>query len=358
MDQYCQQCGHEYPGTRETPWNCRCDNPLDYVETASPTASSPTEFQVDPSEGIWAFDEFIPVGKHISFGEGFTPEVQTENWNATFKLEYINPTASFKDRGTTVMLSAAVDQGIDRVAVDSSGNAGSALAQYAAHAGISAIIYAPAGISEAKIDAIESTGADIVLVEGPRHNVTEACIEAATSESVWYASHAWRPSFLAGTKTVALEIARHRDWDVPDAVVTPFAAGTLLLGVYRGFKHLVNLGWVDEIPRLFGVQAAGYAPIVAELGGDPSGDNTLVSRIANPPRKDQIIESIADTNGDAVAVTARETSAALRELHRHGFYIEPTAALGPAALRILQARDILSEHDDIVVPLTGSGLKA
>ncbi len=340
----------------------------------------------DARSGLWAFDAFLAVGSdpadRVTLGEGSTPLVDADGaagdasddpWNAEFKLEYVFPTGSFKDRGATTTLTRARELDVDRVVEDSSGNAGAAIATYAARAGIDAEVYVPADVKEAKLRAIRRAGATPVRVEGSRADVTDACVAAVEgggdpdgsgTDPAWYASHAWNPAFFEGTATVAYEIARQRDWDAPDAVVTPLGHGTLFLGAYRGFSRLLEAGWIDEMPRLYGAQAAGTAPIVRELHGpgaaDPDGKRNEAAdgiRIAEPVRREEILEAIRETGGDAVAVTGAAGERELDRLHAAGFYTEPTCAVAPAALRDLRARGAVDDDEDVVVPLTGSGLK-
>ncbi|WP_280585955.1 pyridoxal-phosphate dependent enzyme [Halorubrum sp. Boch-26] len=393
----CAECG----ATVADRWRCECGAPLNFADP--PIPDRPASYQPipdrpasDPAEGgrpgarggLWAFSEFLAVGDdpadRVTLGEGTTPLVGADDWNAEFKLEYVFPTGSFKDRGATTTLTRARELGVDRVVEDSSGNAGAAIATYAARAGIDAAVYVPADVKESKLRAIRRAGAEPVRIEGTRGDVTDACI-AALGESresreddagrggakgggsggaAWYASHAWNPAFFEGTATVAYEIARQRGWEAPDAVVTPLGHGTLFLGAYRGFRRLERAGRIDAVPRLFGAQAAGIAPIVRELHGaeaaDPDGRVNAAAdgiQIAEPVRKAEILDAIAESDGDALAVTEAAAERELDRLHRAGFYTEPTCAVAPAALRELRERGTLAPDEDVVVPLTGSGLK-
>lgn len=365
----CPRCASLYNDR----WRCQCSAPLEFDERPLPTATAPAEATLDPREGLWAFSAFLPVtdaADRVTLGEGYTPLVDadrsagqtgSEAWNAEFKLEYVFPTGSFKDRGATTTLSRAAELGVERVVEDSSGNAGAAIATYAARAGIEAAIYVPAAVKASKVNAIERAGADVVRVEGTRSDVTDACIERVKAGEGWYASHAWNPAFFAGTATMAYEIAQQRDWNVPDAVVMPLGHGTMFLGAFRGFEALVEAGWTDRVPRLLGAQAAGYAPIVEALhGGEAAaGDNTVADgiQIRNPVRLDGILEAIDESDGDAIALSAAAVDAELDRLHRAGFYVEPTCAVAPAALREYRERGVVDSDDDVVVPLSGSGLK-
>lgn len=186
-----------------------------------------------------------------------------------------------------------------------------------------------------------------------------ACRDRLEAGDAWYASHAWHPAFLAGTATFALEVCAARGWRAPDAVVLPVGHGTLLLGAHRGFRALHKAGWIDRPPRLLGAQAAGYAPVVAALGGDGDGTNREADglRIAAPARLGEVLDAIESTGGTAIAVDGEATREAADRLHCEGFLVEPTAAVAPAALPALRALGDLDPGDDVVVPLTGSGLK-
>ncbi|QLG26343.1 pyridoxal-phosphate dependent enzyme [Halorarum halophilum] len=353
----CPDCGTEYADR----WRCECGHPLEYAERPLPDSPAPDPAEFDARDGLWSFAEFVPESPKATLGEGMTPLVEASEWDAEFKLEYVFPTGSFKDRGATVTVSRAADLGVGKVVEDSSGNAGAAVATYAARAGIDADIYVPASVKDAKLRAIRRAGATPVTVEGPRRATTDVCIEAVRDGDGWYASHAWNPAFFAGTATFAYETALQRDWTVPDAVVLPLGHGTLFLGAYRGFRALEEAGWTDSVPRLLGAQAAGYAPIAAELHGDDAvdGDNDAADgiQIDEPVRRAEILDAIADTDGDAIALESAPVERELDRLHAAGFYTEPTSAVAPAALLEYRERGVLAPDDDVVVPLTGSGLK-
>ncbi|AUX08503.1 threonine synthase [Halalkaliarchaeum desulfuricum] len=373
----CPVCGTRYPDR----WRCRCGSPLRFDwEPTGLSDEPPDSGGFDTGSGLWSFTELLPIGDdprdRVSLGEGMTPLVDADRqppqtgtdrpaWNADFKLEYVFPTGSFKDRGATTILTRARELGVDRVVEDSSGNAGAAIATYAARAGIDAEIFVPAATKQSKLRAIERAGATTVRVEGTRSDVTDACIRAVESGDAWYASHAYDPAFFEGAATFAYEVALQRDWNVPDAVVTPLGHGTLFLGAYLGFKRLEAAGWIDRLPRLLGAQAAGVAPVVRKRHGEGAaepddGEHNDVAdgiQISEPVQLDRILEAIDETDGDAIAITRSATEQELDRLHAAGFYTEPTCAVAPAALREYRRRGVVAPDDDVVVPLTGSGLK-
>ena len=371
MDLVCSDCGRTYPASG--PWRCECGHPLEFADRPVPDGELP--MTIDRSEGLWGFSEFLPIERRVTLGEGWTPLIEDDEWGVQFKLESVFPTGSFKDRGAATTISRALGQAVDRVVEDSSGNAGLAIATYAARAGIDADIFVPADAKPGKLRAIERTGATLRRIDGTRQDVTDACIEAietgigdrsegtaSDSADVYYASHAWDPAFLAGTATVAYEVVAQRGWSAPDAFVTPLGHGTLFLGAYRGFRALLEAGWIDSMPRLLGVQAAGVAPIVEALGGDPDpaderNDAADGIQIAEPVRKDQIIEAVEATDGDAIAVTSDTTEREHDRLAQAGFHVEPTCATATAALERFRERGAIEDSDDVVTALTGSGLK-
>lgn len=357
----CISCGRTYELSSKAPWRCECGNALDFADPGRPDTATPPQLTRD---SIWDFEALLPITEQVSLGEGWTPLVDASNRSATYKLEWLFPTGSFKDRGAAVTLSHALELGVERVVEDSSGNAGAAIATYAARAGLEAEIFVPADAKERKLRAIERTGAAVRRIDGSRQAVTDACIDALepTGGETVYASHAWNPAFFEGTATFAYEIAAQRDWSVPDAVVVPLGHGTLFLGAYRGFERLVECGWTDSMPRLYGAQAAGVAPIVADRHGASraEGSNDVADgiQITRPARRQQIHDAIENTSGDAVAIDEDTTSAVLDGLHREGLYVEPTCAVAPAAFDRLRERGDIGADEDVVVALTGSGLKA
>jgi len=309
----------------------------------------------------------------VSMGEGLTPLVATNlgGTRVLFKLEYLAPSGAFKDRGTSVLISALKHWGVQRAADDSSGNAGASFAAYAAHAEIAAEVYAPAHASPAKLAQIEIYGATLRRIEGVREKTTEA-LEAATAAGLVYASHAWSPFTLEGTKTVAYELweqltgrvggaaAPARSNGAPDYFVSPIGQGSLFLGAYRGFKDLAAAGLIGRLPRMIGVQSTGCPPIAEAVRQGRDRAAGIEKRqsiaegiaLARPIRDAEILRAIQETGGDAIAVSDDEIRAARGALARVGLYVEPTSAVVAAALLRIRLQGT------IVAALTGSGLKS
>jgi threonine synthase len=302
-----------------------------------------------------------PDAPWVSLGEGGTPLVAAgvDSRRIHFKCEYLNPTGSFKDRGSAVLVSALAAAGVSRVVEDSSGNAGASLAAYAARAGIAARIYVPANASPRKLSQIAAYGAELVRIPGPRTAVADAAA-AEHSDGVVYASHAWVPLGLAGMASAAFEIVEQLGGP-PGAVVVPAGQGTLLLGLWRGFQSMYDSGSIGDLPRMIGAQAAACAPLWAVHQG---GGVTLAwvqegvtraegIRILRPLRGDAVLEAVHASRGTIVAVDEPTIAEGEERLAALGFFVEPTSAVVWGALQ----STLTDLPDPVVAVLTGSGLK-
>ncbi|MFQ5998291.1 MAG: pyridoxal-phosphate dependent enzyme, partial [Candidatus Bathyarchaeia archaeon] len=297
----------------------------------------------------------------VSFGEGGTPLVPLKEPNAFVKLEYVMPTGSFKDRGTTSLLSV-VNPGLRKknvrtIVEDSSGNAGASIAAYAAHAGLSCEIFAPAKVSEFKASQIRAYGARLHKIGGSREDVTAVTRKAA--KRAYYASHVLSPFFSDGIRTLSYEIAEALDWEAPDYVFTPCSAGTLLLGLIQGFTHLRDSGTIERVPKVIAVQAEQVSPVFHKMIGRPYSPPRKLTTIADalistkPPRLEEMFAQLNTISGECEAVSDKEIIEATVELARRGFFVEPSAAVGFAAWKSRR----LAADRKVVVVLTGSGLK-
>ncbi len=308
----------------------------------------------------------LPIADPITMGEGCTPLVQRRwgNHRPFFKLEWFNPTGSFKDRGTSVMLSFLRQIGVDAVLEDSSGNGGSSVAGFGAAGGLRVKILAPASTSPAKIAQVRAYGAAVQLVEGPRQASEAEAIRQ--SGETFYASHNWQPFFLEGTKSLAYEIWEDLGFTAPDNVVMPVGAGSSLLGCAFGFRELLAAGQIARLPRLFAAQPLNCSPIDASF---QAGAETPVPRevgstiaegtaIARPMRLREILGALRESGGSTLALPEVEIAAALRTLARQGLFVEPTCASAAAALDRLIAARTIAPGETTVVILTGTGLKA
>lgn len=353
----CTACGHP---ADVLDWRCDdCGGPLDFVQLPAFDAR-----QIDAGDfSLWRYAAMLPIERRVTFGEGMTPLValELETGRVHAKLEYLNPTGSYKDRGTVTMMNHIAAQAVTEVVEDSSGNAGASVAAYSSAAGIRANIYVPATAAPAKIALIEAFGGHVIPVEGPQHAKTEACMAAAATTT--YASHAWSPFFVLGQMTVAWEVWEQLARTAPDAIVTPLGHGGLFLGFARGFRALLAAGLIDRMPRLFAVQAANSDPIVRGWETNAESPPLIETQptiadgiiVRDPVRGKEVLRAIREAGGAAVRVTESEIRTAHETLFRRGFSAEPTSAVTVAALP--QIQPLLPHDARIVIALTGNDLK-
>lgn len=350
----CGECGG-LAGPLE--WRCKtCGGSLDLVDLPRFDLAG-----IDAGDfSLWRYRALLPVERRFSLGEGMTPLVPVELDGARFhaKLEYLNPTGSFKDRGTTTVLNHLAACGVREVIDNSSGNAGASLAAFAAVAGMEATVYVPAATAvESKKQLIASFGGAII----ESHNYLADVYAAA--ERTTYASHAWSPYFVLGQQTAAWETWEQLGRRAPDAVATPVGHGGLFLGFYRGFKSLLAAGLIDRLPRMIAVQSAGVDPVVR--GWETSAERPPVIQpghsvadgilVDQPVRGRQILQALHDSNGFAIRVDNEAIAATRKRMHRRGLMIETTSAVTAAALPQIIER--IGEDADLALAFTGSGLK-
>jgi threonine synthase len=321
--------------------------------------------RIDPSQrGLWRYRHSFGMPESVepvTLGEGGTPLVwaNVAGRKVGFKCEYLNPTGSFKDRGSTTIATWLRSQGVDEAVEDSSGNAGASFAAYAARAGMRTRIFVPEIASGPKRAQIEAYGAELVPIAGSRQDVTEAARQAVKKGAA-YASHAYLPFNLPGYATAAYEIFEQVG-SMPGAVIVPAGQGGFLLGMARGFAALRIATESAQIPTIIGVQARACAPLWANFTAGRQG-MALVSdhptlaegvRVRYPLRGDAVVRAIRESNGAVVAVEETDILPARDALAHLGLYVEPTSAIVWAALNQV----VPQLTDPIVVVLTGFGLK-
>ncbi|SFL89558.1 pyridoxal-phosphate dependent enzyme [Pelosinus propionicus] len=328
MHFYCSQCEKNYP-IGGLDYQCECGG----------------LFQLYKEK-----DEKITAT--VSLGEVQTPVIKRklQGKEIYLKLDYMQPTGSFKDRGAFAVINKLKELGITEVVEDSSGNAGAAFAGYCAAAGIKCNIYLPESTSLGKIKQINAYKANVVRVPGTRDDTAKAILKAA--QTTYYASHVYNPLFFEGTKSLAYEI--YEQIGIPNYIVVPAGNGTMLLGVYKGFKE------IGQLPRIIVVQSKNCAPIFKKFKNQPVGKmkQTVAEGIAiqEPKRINEMIDAINDSKGDIIAVDDDQVTKAQEMLGEMGIYVEVTS--GAAVAGMLEY--FKDGHDDklnIVVPLTGMGLK-
>jgi threonine synthase len=355
----CPSCGTTLAADRPL-WRCDCGSHLNLAP-----GEGMTRAEIDPGEAsLWRYRKGLALGgpPRVSLGEGWTPLV-TREWDGAairFKLESQMPTGSFKDRGTAVMLNHLLEVGVGPIHEDSSGNAGSSIATYAAAMNLPCRIFVPATAPRGKIVQIAASGAAVAAIPGTRQAVTEAAI-AAVGES-FYASHNWQPFFIEGTKTLAYELWEQLGFAVPDNIVVPTGYGSNILGLERGFDELARRGEITRMPRLFAVQAANCAAFAAAWSGAGhfAPQSTMADGIATvkPVRTAEVLAALRRSGGGVVAVPEDSIAPALFRLGRLGVYVEPTSATAGAALTRLFADGTIAPGETTIAVITGHGLKA
>ena len=378
----CTICGRS---SNTSQWRCGCGGPLDLPDIpADAIRDLPPSTASD--QGLWRYRECIPVDADIatrlSLGEGITPLIDAgaELPGVSIKIDYLFPTLSFKDRGAVVLVASAVQRGAGAVVADSSGNAGSAIAAYAARAGLPCTVFVPEHTSPGKQRQIRAYGAELQLVPGDRTATTQAAIDAVGTTGAMYASHIYDPYFLQGTKTYAFELWEQLDTG-PEALVLPVGNGTLLLGAARGFRELHAAGLIDRVPSLIGVQSERCAPLARAWAAGSSEPVAIEARptvaegiaIPRPPRGAQILADVHASGGCIVEVPEEAVAPAQAELAARGLFVEPTAALTWGAALLARSHAAVAHINppgdgwarareltasSVVVPLCGSGLKS
>ncbi len=351
----CNLCGST---AAALDWRCRaCEGSLNLVDLPPFDADA----IMDADFSLWRYGAMLPVARCFSLGEGMTPLAPARIDGLRFhaKLEYLNPSGSFKDRGTAVMLNHLAANGAADVIDNSSGNAGASLAAYAGAGGLSATVYVPAATAVAsKKRLIRAFGGAIV----ESHDYLADVYAAA--ESATYASHAWNPWFVLGQQTAAWETWEQLGRRAPDAVATPVGHGGLFLGFYRGFQALLAAGLIEKTPRMIAVQSAGVDPVIRgwEAQAKQPAQATPSQSVADgilvdqPVRGEEILAALYATDGFALRVNNVAIRRAQRAMHAAGFMIETTSAVTTAALPQIRAR--IGESAELVLAFTGSGLKA
>jgi threonine synthase len=362
MDISCTNCRQPYPPDR-LPYLCpTCGGLYDFH---NPFLFVPTKIdRFQP--GIWRYRHTFGLStetKPVSLGEGNSPLlwVKVFSRNVAFKCEYLNPSGSFKDRGSALIAAWLHTRGISEAVEDSSGNAGASLAAYAARAGIKTRIFVPELTSTPKYRQIKAYGAELVPVHGSRTDVADA-VKVAADGGLVYASHAYLPINLPGYATAAYEIFEQMGNKIPGAVIVPTGQGGLLLGLARGFEALrIAYSKNTNNPVIIGVQARACAPLVAMIStGSAKGQiieeiPTLAEGVSvrSPLRGMAVIQAIKASHGTVYPVEEKEILPACKALSQLGFYLEPTSAIVWNALEKL----IKYLPDPVVVVLTGSGYK-
>lgn len=357
---------------------CPCGSPLlvrydmekmrKAVSKSSLTGRPPT---------LWRYREWLPLQDPrncISLAEGFSPLIETHRLAEDLRLtrlfikdEARNPTGSFKDRGLSVALSMAHEMKIRKVAIPSAGNAAASLAAYAARAGMEAHVFMPRDAPRANQIEVSRCGAKLTLVDGLITDCANVVAEGKDQEGWFDLSTLKEPYRLEGKKTMGLEIAEQLDWILPDVILYPTGGGTGLIGMWKAFDELQEMGWIGpKRPRMVSVQAEGCAPIVRALTQGKAraetwpNAQTLASGLRVPKSVGDflILNAIRLSRGTAVSVSDEEMIAEINRVSRlEGLWLCPESGASVAALRRLVEEGWIKTDETVLLFNTASGLK-
>ena len=371
----CSACGRQHE------WSClqnlcpSCHKPLfAIVDLAAAGRTLKRETVATRQKTLWRYREVLPLPGNVqpvSLGEGGTPLLRAQKFGGDIDLwikdESINPTQSFKARGMSVAVSMAKHLGATKLAVPSAGNAGGALAAYAARAGLEAHIFMPRDTPRANIIECRELGAHVTLINGLITDCGAEIARRKTKEGWFDVSTLKEPYRVEGKKTLGYELAEQFNWELPDLILYPTGGGTGLIGMWKAFDEMQALGWIGtKRPRMFAVQATGCAPIVRafDAGEKSAGEFPKAHTIASGLRVPKaigdflILNILRQSNGGAIAVADNEMIRVTREVgSNEGLFIAPEAAACFAALRSLRSAGKIRSGERVVIFNTGSGIK-
>src|SRR6266540_995363 len=371
----CSACGLQHQSSRLQNLCLSCGKPLFAIVDLDRARRTLTRETLGTREkSLWRYREVLPLPgdvEPVSLGEGGTPLLRAEKFGDDIDLwikdESINPTQSFKARGMSVAVSMAKHLGATKLAVPSAGNAGGALAAYAARAGLEAHIFMPRDTPQANIIECRELGAHVTLIDGL---ITDCGAEIACRKEKegWFdMSTLKEPYRVEGKKTLGYELAEQFAWQLPDVILYPTGGGTGLIGMWKAFDEMETLGWIGKKrPRMFAVQAAGCAPIVRafEAGEKTAAEfpdaRTIASGLRVPKAIGDflILNILRQSKGGAVAVDDEEMIRIARDVgSKEGLFVCPEGAACFAAFTSLHRAGKVGPGEQVVIFNTGSGLK-
>lgn len=377
----CPICGREYE-PEVVQYTCPTCGPVGTLEVLYdyPTLRAQLDrdaLRTNSEQSMWRYKALLPIQAQSSVPPlrvGWTPLYDAPRAAAEIGLRQVwvkddgqNPTGSFKDRASAMVVARAMEQGIEVVSTASTGNAAAALAGIAASVGMKTIIFVPASAPEAKIAQLLVYGATVLLVEGTYDQAFDLCYEMCLKEGWYCRNTAMNPFTTEGKKTAAFEIAEQLGWQVPDVVVVSVGDGNIIAGIHKGFYDLHQLGWIERIPRLIGVQAEGSAALyqawqngVAAQDMQPINAQTVADSIsAGLPRdRAKALRDVMQTQGAFVTVSDASIIAAIPQLARlTGVFAEPASAAVYAGTKVAVQSGIINSNETVALMLTGNGLK-
>jgi len=366
----CTKCGEKL--SADVPRNlCPADGGPLYVRYDLPAirANTSRDSIAHGPASMWRYSSVLPDAPPVTLGEGMTPMLRSRRHpNLLIKDEGLNPTGSFKARGMSAALTMARHYGLKKLAAPSAGNAGGALACYAAAAGLEAYVFMPKDVPLANRLEVEASGAHLTLVDGLISDCGRIVAERKDAEGWFDVSTLKEPFRVEGKKTMGYEVAEQLGWRLPDAILYPTGGGVGLIGMWKAFDEMEQLGWIPagKRPRMICIQASGCAPIIKALHEEkPASEmwpnaSTLAAGLRVPKAYGDflILDIVRQSRGTAVAVTDDDIMAAVRRLATdEGIFAAPEGAAALAAYEALLAQDFLKPSDEVVLFNTGSGYK-
>ena len=374
----CTYCHATYPGDEVIRLCAECSKVLypRYDLAGARNALNPDELKNRPTN-MWRYFEVMPVldeANVITLGEGFTPIFKAERLGdkigasaVYIKDEGLNPTASFKARGLSAAVSKAKELGITKLTMPSAGNAAGAMAAYAAKGGMEAYVFMPKDAPEANQIEVSISGGDLTLIDGLISDAGILSRKRAAEEGLFDVSTLQEPYRVEGKKTMGYEIAEQSDWELPDAIIYPTGGGTGIVGMWKAFAEMEEMGWIGpKRPKMYAVQAEGCAPIVrafregAEFAEPWENAQTMAAGIRVPGAIGDylILGAIRESGGGALTVTDDEMKYYMSLVASlEGMFICPEGAATAVALNKLLLAGDLSPDENILLLNTGSGLK-
>lgn len=367
----CSSCGVETPFRQTAVCSCGGSLLVEYDLDRVASGLSREALSARPSS-MWRFRELLPIERDesiVSLGEGGTPLIPLPSLarelgieRVSVKREEQNPTGSFKARGFSVAVSLLVEHGIRRAAVGSNGNAASALAAYAARAGIPAHVFLPQDCPGLIVDECQAYGAEVFLIRGLIQDAGKL-IDAGRAEEGWFNVGTLRePGRVEGKKTMGLELAEQLAWRLPDVIVYPTGGGSGIIGMWKAFREMKALGWIEgDVPRFVCVQEEGCTPLVSALAG--GGENAEAQptptglRVPKPPNARLLVDIVTESGGTAVAVSREEIRSAQARFGTLGISSSPEGAATLAGLQQLRDAGWVRATDHVVLFNTAGSIK-
>jgi threonine synthase len=371
----CSACRLHHEWSRLQNVCLSCQKPLlAIVDLAAASRTLTREALATREKSLWRYREVLPLPgdvEPVSLGEGGTPLLRAkkfaDNIDLWIKDESLNPTQSFKARGMSVAVSMAKHLGATKLAAPSAGNAGGALAAYAARAGLEAHIFMPRDTPRANIIECRELGAHVTLIDGLITDCGAEIGRRKAKEDWFDMSTLKEPYRVEGKKTLGYELAEQCQWQLPDVILYPTGGGTGLIGMWKAFDEMEALGWIEKKrPRMFAVQAAGCAPIVRafEAGEKTAGEFPNAHTLAAGLRVPKAIADflflyiLRQSNGGAIAIDDEEMMRTAREVgSKEGLFVCPEGAACFAALKLLHRAGKIASGERVIIFNTGSGIK-